>query len=50
VPGLLQKGLPIHKIAPKVGCSISTVNRFIREQQLVDDDKKICPKNYLPRQ
>jgi hypothetical protein len=50
VPGLLQKGLPIHKIAPKVGCSISTVNRFIREHQLVDDDKKICPKNYLPRQ
>ena len=50
VPGLLKKGLPIHLIAPKVGCSVSTVNRFIREFELVADDKKICPKNYLHRQ
>lgn len=50
VPALLKKGLCIHHIAPKVGCSISTVNRFIREEMLVADDKKICPKNYLSRQ
>ena len=48
VPGMLQKGQPIHKIAAKIGCSVSTVNRFVREAQLVADDKRICPKNYLP--
>ena len=48
VPGMLQKGQPIHKIAAKLGCSVSTVNRYVREAQLVDDDKRICPKNYLP--
>lgn len=49
VPGMFKKGAPIHQIAAKLGCSVSTVNRFIREAHLVDDDKRISPKNYLPR-
>ena len=47
VPGLLKKGLSVKQIAPKAGCSVSTINRFIREAELVADGARISPKNYL---
>jgi hypothetical protein len=49
VPNMLKKGLKSYEIAAKVGCSVCTINRFIREAELVADGVKICPKNYLNR-
>lgn len=49
VPAMFKKGAAIHQIAAKAGCSVCTVNRFIREAHLVADGQRICLKNYLPK-
>jgi hypothetical protein len=40
VTPLFAKGLPLYRIAEKVGCSTSSVVRFVREEGMVDDDRR----------
>lgn len=40
VPSLVAKGLTFYAIAEQVGCSISTVARFVREAGLIEDGRR----------